>query len=70
MRFEEGVKMKKIEKKTHFAICKNVFPLQLFFGQTLGFAFQIWFIQLEKVLLYHFKSFKIEKTTGCNIVVA
>jgi hypothetical protein len=41
MRFEsKRGQNEKIEKKTHFAICKNVFSLQLFFGWFLGFAFQ------------------------------
>jgi hypothetical protein len=62
-----GVKMK---KKTHFVICKNVFSLQLFSDWSLGFAFQRWFVELENVLLRHFKSLKMEKITSCNIIVA
>jgi hypothetical protein len=34
------VKMKKNEKKMHFAIWKNIFSLLLFSGCSLGFAFQ------------------------------
>ncbi len=44
----------------HFAIRKNVFSLLLFLGQSLGFAFQRWFVEHEKVLLQHFKSLKME----------
>jgi len=33
-----GVKMKKNEKKTHFAIQKSIFSLLLFFGYSFGFA--------------------------------
>jgi hypothetical protein len=52
-----GVKMKKNEKKKpHFAIWKNVFSFLLFFGCSFGFAFQRWFVKLEKALLYHYKS--------------
>jgi hypothetical protein len=41
MRFESRrAQNEKNEKKTHLVICKNVFILQLFFGLSLGFAFQ------------------------------
>jgi hypothetical protein len=49
------------------AICKNIFSLQLFFGWSFGFSFPIWFVELGKTLLQHFKSFKMEKTISCNI---
>jgi hypothetical protein len=42
-------KMKK--KKTSFAIRKNVFSFQLFFGCSFGFAFQRRFVELERALL-------------------
>jgi len=49
-------------KKPCFVLFKNVFSLLLFFGCSLGFAFQRWFIELEKALLLeHFKSLKMEK---------
>jgi hypothetical protein len=50
-----------IWKKTRFAIQKNIFPLFYFFGCSFGFAFQRWFVKLEKALLQHFKSFKMGK---------
>jgi len=45
------VKMKKNEKKNAFYNLKNIYFLLLFFGWSFGFAFQRWFVQLEKVLL-------------------
>jgi len=33
----------------------------LFFGCSFDFAFQRWFVELEKMLLLHFKSLKLEK---------
>jgi len=42
-----GAKMKKM-KIMCFAIRKNVFCLLLFFGCSFGFAFQRWFVELEK----------------------
>jgi hypothetical protein len=56
-----GVEMKKNEKKMCFAIRKNAFSLLLIFGWSFGFAFQRWFVELEKAFLQHFKSLKIEK---------
>jgi hypothetical protein len=45
-----GVKMKKM-KNMHFAIWKNIFSLLPFSGCSFGFAFQRWFVKLEKELL-------------------
>ncbi len=45
----------------HFLIWKNAFSLLLFFGYSFGFVFQRWFVELEKALLKHFKSLKMEK---------
>jgi len=56
-----GVKRKKNEKKRCFVILKNIFYFPLFFGCSFGFAFQRLFIELEKALLEHFKSLKMEK---------
>jgi hypothetical protein len=55
------VKMKKNEKNLILQFEKNIFSLLLFFGCSFGFAFQRWFVELEKVLLEHFKSLKMEK---------
>jgi hypothetical protein len=33
----------------------------VFFGCSFDFASQIWFVELEKVLLYHFKSLTMEE---------
>jgi hypothetical protein len=58
MRFESRrVKM----KKNAFCNWKNIFSLQLYFCWSLGFAFQRWFVKLEKALLQNFKSLKMEK---------
>jgi hypothetical protein len=48
-------------KKSSFAIRKNVFSLLLFFGWSFGFPFQRGFVELEKAILKHFKSLKMEK---------
>jgi hypothetical protein len=48
-----GVKMKKMKK--------YFFSLLLSFGYCFGFALQRSFVELEKALLYHFKSLKMEK---------
>jgi hypothetical protein len=37
------------------------FSLLIFFGRSFGFAFERWFLKLEKALLKHFKLLKIEK---------
>jgi len=62
MRFKSrrGQNEKKKKKKS-FEIWKNIFSLQLFFGLSFGFAFPRWFVELEKALLQHFKSLKMEK---------
>jgi hypothetical protein len=39
------------KKKTRFVIWKKLFSLLLFFGFSFDFAFQRWFVELEKVLL-------------------
>ncbi len=51
MRFEskKGRNEEKWEK-THFAIQKRIFFIA-FFGWSFGFAFQRWFVELEKALL-------------------
>jgi hypothetical protein len=46
-------------KKMHFIIRKKIFSLLLFLG--CSFAFQRWFVELKKALLWHFKSLKMEK---------
>jgi len=59
MRFESSwskIKRRK-KRKTHF-INWNFFFLLLFFHYS--FAFQIWFLELEVVLLWHFKSLKMK----------
>jgi len=48
-------------KKKCFAIRKNIIYFLLLFTYSFGFSFKKWFIKLEKVLLQHFKSFKMEK---------
>jgi len=62
MRFESrrGQNEEKLKKK-QFAIWKNLFSLLLFFGWSFGFAFPRCFVELEKALLWHFKSLKMEK---------
>jgi hypothetical protein len=45
-----GVEMKKNEKKKCAVIWKNILFLLLFFGCSFGFAFQRWFVELEKAL--------------------
>ncbi len=54
----KGIKMK---KKTVLQFKKNVFSLLLFLGWSFGFAFQRWFVELEKAPIKHFKSLKMEK---------
>ncbi len=50
------------EEKNILQFEKNIFSLVLFFGCSFGFAFQRWFVKLEKaLLLQHFKSLKMEK---------
>ncbi len=41
----------KWKKKASFAIRKTVFFFLLFFGCSFGFAFQRWFVELERALL-------------------
>ncbi len=65
MAFESrrGQNEEKWKKKKRFAI------LLLFFGWSLGFAFQIWLVKLEKVLLWHFRSLKMKKNWERSVKV-
>jgi hypothetical protein len=45
-----GVKMKKNGNK-RILYYKNIFSLLLFYSCFFGFAFQRWFVELEKALL-------------------
>jgi hypothetical protein len=46
----KGVKMKKNEKKNVLQLKKTFFII-IIFGCSFGFAFQTWFVELEKVHL-------------------
>jgi hypothetical protein len=62
------VKMKKNEKKV-FCNLKKCICFTAIFGFSFGFAFQRWFVELEKALLEHFKSLKMEKNWERSVKV-
>jgi hypothetical protein len=64
--------MKKNEKETHFVIWENIFSLLLFFGWSFDFAFQRWFVELERCsynILNHSKWRRIEKDISKYLLI-
>jgi hypothetical protein len=72
MRFEskKGSNEEKWKKKKRvLGFEKNIFSLLLFFAPSFDFAFQRWFRELEKVLLWHFKWRRIQKDVPkCSVI--